>query len=160
PLELSLRTTTLGGRDFALRPFQVQAVDSFWLAGGPAGGSGVVVLPCGAGKTVVGMAGMEKAAMHTLVLCTSIVAARQGRQELLDKTSLSEDEVGEYSGESKAIRPVTLATYQVMTHRRKGNFPHLSLFSEFDWGLVIYDEVHLLPAPVFRMTADIQAKRR
>ncbi len=155
-----LREVTAGGEPFALRPFQEQSVETFWAAGGPSGGSGVVVLPCGAGKTVVGMGVMAKARTSTLILVTSIVAARQWRRELLDRTTLGEDDIGEYSGEAKQIRPVTLATYQVMSHRSRGRFPHLALFSDHDWGLVVYDEVHLLPAPVFRMTAEIQAKRR
>jgi DNA excision repair protein ERCC-3 len=161
PLSLGLLSACNGtGAEFGLRKFQVEAVDSFWAAGKAAGGSGVVVLPCGAGKTVVAMGVMEKAATQTLILVTSIVAARQWKSELLDKTDLTEDQIGEYSGETKAIRPVTIATYQVLTHRRKGEFPHLALFSEQNWGLIVYDEVHLLPAPVFRMTADIQSKRR
>jgi DNA excision repair protein ERCC-3 len=160
PLALALREQTRAGKPFSLRPFQTEAADTFWASGGPGGGSGVIVLPCGAGKTVVAMAAMEKAATHTLVLVTSIVAARQWRDELLDKTSLTEDDIGEYSGETKVIRPVTIATYQVMTRKVKGEFPHLALFAEHGWGLVVYDEVHLLPAPVFRMTAEIQSKRR
>jgi DNA excision repair protein ERCC-3 len=159
-LAVALRAATASGGPFALRPFQSQAIDGFWAAGGPEGGSGVVVLPCGAGKTIVGMGVMERARSHTLILVTSIVAARQWRHELLDKTTLRAEQIGEYSGERKDIRPVTLATYQVMTRRRNGNYPHLALFGEFDWGLVIYDEVHLLPAPVFRMTAEIQSTRR
>ena len=160
PLAVSLRESTAGGKAFSLRRFQAEAIDSFWAAGQAAGGSGVVVLPCGAGKTVVAMGVMAKAQTNTLILVTSIVAARQWRSELLDKTSLTEDQIGEYSGENKQIRPVTLATYQITTHKRKGTFPHLALFQDQDWGLVVYDEVHLLPAPVFRMTAEIQSKRR
>ena len=160
PLPVALREETLAGQTFALRPFQRDAIASFWAAGQAEGGSGVVVLPCGAGKTVVGMGVMAKAQTHTLILVTSIVAARQWRAELLDKTSIEPDQIGEYSGESKEIRPVTLATYQILTHKRKGAFPHLALFQEQDWGLIVYDEVHLLPAPVFRMTAEIQSKRR
>jgi len=160
PLPVALRETMASGPAFGLRRFQVEAIDSFWAAGQAAGGSGVVVLPCGAGKTVVAMGVMAKAGTQTLILVTSIIAARQWKSELLDKTDLAEDQIGEYSGETKTIRPVTIATYQVMTHRRKGEFPHLALFQDQDWGLIIYDEVHLLPAPVFRMTADIQSKRR
>ena len=159
-LEMALRDVTAAGDELSLRPFQTGAIEGFWAAGKPEGGSGVVVLPCGAGKTVVGMGVMAQAATHTLILVTSIVAARQWGRELLDKTTLQPDQIGEYSGENKDIRPVTIATYQVMTRRRKGNFPHLALLNEFDWGLIIYDEVHLLPAPVFRMTAEIQATRR
>src|SRR6201996_4462753 len=138
-----------------LRDYQQMATDSFW-----AGGSGVVVLPCGAGKTLVGAAAMAKASATTLILVTNIVAARQWKRELVARTSLTEDEIGEYSGERKEIRPVTIATYQVLTSRRGGAFTHLDLFGARDWGLVIYDEVHLLPAPIFRFTADLQARRR
>jgi len=138
-----------------LRDYQRQAVEGFW-----AGGSGVVVLPCGAGKTLVGAAAMAQAGATTLILVTNTVAGRQWRRELLARTTLTEDEIGEYSGERKEIRPVTIATYQVMTRRSKGEYRHLELFDSRDWGLVIYDEVHLLPAPVFRMTADLQSRRR
>jgi DNA excision repair protein ERCC-3 len=138
-----------------LRTYQRQAADSFW-----AGGSGVVVLPCGAGKTLVGAAAMAQAQATTLILVTNTVAGRQWKRELVARTSLTEDEIGEYSGERKEIRPVTIATYQVLTTRRKGTYPHLDLFGARDWGLVIYDEVHLLPAPIFRFTADLQARRR
>lgn len=138
-----------------LRAYQEQAVQHFW-----AGGSGVVVLPCGAGKTLVGAAAMAEAETTTLILVTNTVAGRQWKRELLARTSLTEDEIGEYSGERKEIRPVTIATYQVLTTRRGGAFAHLSLFDARDWGLIIYDEVHLLPAPMFRFTADLQARRR
>ena len=140
---------------WSLRPYQHEAVESFW-----AGGSGVVVLPCGAGKTMVGAATMAQAQATTLILVTNTVSARQWKDELIRRTSLTADEIGEYSGAVKEIRPVTIATYQVMTTRRKGVYAHLELFEARDWGLVIYDEVHLLPAPVFRMTADLQARRR
>jgi DNA excision repair protein ERCC-3 len=140
---------------WTLRPYQHEAVESFW-----AGGSGVVVLPCGAGKTMVGAATMAQAQATTLILVTNTVSARQWKDELIRRTSLTADEIGEYSGAVKEIRPVTIATYQVMTTRRKGVYTHLELFEARDWGLVIYDEVHLLPAPVFRMTADLQARRR
>jgi DNA excision repair protein ERCC-3 len=141
--------------EWSLRPYQQHAVDGFWH-----GGSGVVVLPCGAGKTLVGAGAMARARTTTLVLVTNTVAARQWRDELLRRTSLTEDEIGEYSGARKEIRPVTIATYQVLTTRRKGTYTHLDLLDARDWGLVIYDEVHLLPAPIFRMTADLQARRR
>jgi DNA excision repair protein ERCC-3 len=141
--------------DWSLRPYQREAAESFWH-----GGSGVVVLPCGAGKTLVGAAAMAQAQATTLILVTSTVAARQWRDELVKRTSLTEDEIGEYSGARKEIRPITIATYQVMTARRKGVYNHLELFDARDWGLIIYDEVHLLPAPIFRMTADLQARRR
>ncbi|BAD55474.1 DNA repair helicase XPB [Nocardia farcinica] len=150
PIELDYE-----GGHWKLRDYQEMAADSFW-----AGGSGVVVLPCGAGKTMVGAAAMAKAKATTLILVTNTVAGRQWRRELLARTSLTEDEIGEYSGERKEIRPVTIATYQVITRRTKGEYKHLELFDSRDWGLVIYDEVHLLPAPVFRMTADLQSRRR
>ncbi|GAA0908798.1 DNA repair helicase XPB [Pseudonocardia zijingensis] len=138
-----------------LRGYQREAVEGFW-----AGGSGVVVLPCGAGKTLVGAAAMAQAQATTLILVTNTVAGRQWKRELVARTSLTEDEIGEYSGERKEIRPVTIATYQVMTRKSKGEYKHLDLFDSRDWGLIIYDEVHLLPAPVFRMTADLQSRRR
>ncbi|WP_375433054.1 DNA repair helicase XPB [uncultured Friedmanniella sp.] len=138
-----------------LRPYQSQAADGFWH-----GGSGVVVLPCGAGKTIVGAAAMAKAQATTLILVTNTVSARQWRDELIKRTTLTAEEIGEYSGARKEIRPVTIATYQVITTKRGGVHPHLELFDARDWGLIIYDEVHLLPAPVFRMTADLQARRR
>ena len=141
--------------DWTMRDYQRDAVEGFW-----SGGSGVVVLPCGAGKTIVGAAAMARAQATTLILVTNTVSARQWKAELIARTTLTEDEIGEYSGNRKEIRPVTIATYQVMTTKRKGVFPHLELFDTRDWGLVIYDEVHLLPAPIFRFTADIQSRRR
>jgi DNA excision repair protein ERCC-3 len=140
---------------WSLRDYQAAAVEGFW-----AGGSGVVVLPCGAGKTLVGAAAMAKAQATTLILVTNTVAGRQWKRELLARTTLTDAEIGEYSGERKEIRPVTIATYQVMTRKSKGEYRHLELFDSRDWGLVVYDEVHLLPAPVFRMTADLQSRRR
>ncbi len=140
---------------WALRDYQRLAVEGFWH-----GGSGVVVLPCGAGKTLVGAAAMAQAQACTLILVTNTVAARQWRAELLRRTSLTENEIGEYSGQCKQIRPVTIATYQVLTVKRRGIYPHLDVMDGHDWGLIIYDEVHLLPAPVFRFTADIQSRRR
>jgi DNA excision repair protein ERCC-3 len=140
---------------WALRSYQKEAADAFWH-----GGSGVVVLPCGAGKTIVGAAAMAHAKATTLILVTNTVSAHQWKQELLRRTTLTEDEIGEYTGTKKEIRPVTIATYQIMTTRRKGVYTHLELFDARDWGLVLYDEVHLLPAPIFRMTADLQARRR
>ena len=138
-----------------LRDYQAQATESFWE-----GGSGVVVLPCGAGKTIVGAASMAHAKTTTLILVTNTVAGRQWRDELLRRTTLTPDEIGEYSGERKEIRPVTIATYQVVTRKTKGEYKALELFDSRDWGLIIYDEVHLLPAPVFRMAADLQSRRR
>ncbi len=140
---------------WALRDYQQYATESFWE-----GGSGVVVLPCGAGKTIVGAASMAQAQTTTLILVTNTVAGRQWRDELLRRTSLTPEEIGEYSGEKKEIRPVTIATYQVVTRKTKGEYRALELFDSRDWGLIIYDEVHLLPAPVFRMAADLQSRRR
>ena len=137
------------------RPYQTEAAEGFWH-----GGSGVVVLPCGSGKTIVGALAMTLAQATTLILVTNTVAARQWRDELLRRTTLTADEIGEYSGAKKEIRPVTIATYQVMTTKRHGIYPHLEVFDSRDWGLIIYDEVHLLPAPIFRFTADIQSRRR
>ena len=142
-------------KDWKIRPYQELAAEGFWH-----GGSGVVVLPCGAGKTIVGAAAMAHAKATTLILVTNTVAARQWRDELLKRTNLNEDEIGEYSGSKKEIRPVTIATYQVMTKKKNGVYAHLDLFDSYDWGLIIYDEVHLLPAPIFRFTADIQSRRR
>ena len=150
PIELSQEH-----EEWQLRDYQEMAADSFWE-----GGSGVVVLPCGAGKTMVGAASMAKAKATTLILVTNTVAGRQWKDELVRRTSLTEDEIGEYSGEKKEIRPVTIATYQVVTRKTKGEFRALELFDSRDWGLIIYDEVHLLPAPVFRMTSDLQSRRR
>ncbi len=140
---------------WSLRPYQKLATENFW-----AGGSGVVVLPCGAGKTLVGAAAMATSSTTTLILVTNTVSARQWKDELLKRTSLTEDEIGEYSGAVKEVRPVTIATYQVLTLKRGGLYPHMELLDANDWGLIIYDEVHLLPAPIFRMTADLQARRR
>jgi DNA excision repair protein ERCC-3 len=146
---------TLREEGWHMRPYQEHAIDGFFH-----GGSGVVVLPCGAGKTIVGVGAMAKAQATTLILVTNTVSARQWRDELLKRTTLTPEEIGEYSGSKKEIRPVTIATYQVMTTRRKGVYAHLELFDSRDWGLIIYDEVHLLPAPIFRFTADIQSRRR
>ena len=150
PIELSQEH-----EEWQLRDYQEMAADSFWE-----GGSGVVVLPCGAGKTMVGAASMAKAKATTLILVTNTVAGRQWKDELVRRTSLTEEEIGEYSGEKKEIRPVTIATYQVVTQKSKGEYRALELFDSRDWGLIIYDEVHLLPAPVFRMTSDLQSRRR
>jgi len=148
-------TIELDTSEWSLRPYQQQAVNGFWD-----GGSGVVVLPCGAGKTLVGAGAMAAASATTLILVTNTVSARQWKDELLKRTSLTEGEIGEYSGQRKEIRPVTIATYQVLTTKRKGVYTHLDLLDARDWGLIVYDEVHLLPAPIFRMTADLQARRR
>jgi DNA excision repair protein ERCC-3 len=161
-LSIQLRDYTEGGERFVLRHYQQEAADIFYAGGRAHGGSGVVVLPCGAGKTMVGMAAMAQMQCATLILTPSTVAARQWKAELLDKTTLREEDIGEYTGQVKQIRSVTMATYQILTYRkRKGSpFPHFAIFNERDWGLIIYDEVHLLPAPVFRITAEIQARRR
>lgn len=149
-------------KPFELRPYQTEAAAIFHAGGTERGGSGVVVLPCGAGKTIVGMACMQRLQTQTLILTTNTIAVRQWRTELLDKTDLQPDQVGEYTGDSKVVAPVTISTYQMITYRRRktGEFTHFALFGARDWGLVIYDEVHLLPAPVFRVTAEIQARRR
>ena len=170
-LEIMLRNPTKGGKAFGLRDYQDQAVGAFYAEGSYSGGSGVIVLPCGAGKTVVGMGAIEKLQCHTLILTPSTIAVRQWISEILDKTNITPDQIGEYTGERKEIRPITVTTYQVITYRPSktkineetgevGEFPHLNLFTSHDWGLIVYDEVHLLPAPVFRVTAEIQAKRR
>ena len=150
PHEIDL---VLSGWD--MRNYQNAAVEKFWE-----GGSGVVVLPCGAGKTIVGAATMAVAKTNTLILVTNTVSARQWRAELLKRTTLTEDEIGEYSGSLKEIAPVTIATYQILTTKRKNEYSHLALLNDHDWGLIVYDEVHLLPAPIFKMTADLQARRR
>ena len=138
-----------------IRDYQTKAVEKFWD-----GGSGVVVLPCGAGKTIVGAAAMAVAKTNTLILVTNTVSARQWKAELLKRTSLTEEEIGEYSGSMKEVKPVTIATYQILTTKRKNEYAHLALLNANDWGLVVYDEVHLLPAPIFKMTAELQARRR
>ncbi len=162
PLEINLRTSAGDRKSFTMRDYQQDAVNAFHMNGEPQGGNGVIVLPCGAGKTIVALGAMAALKCHTLVLTANTVALRQWREELLEKTSLTEDHVGEYSGETKQIRPVTLATYQILTYRksRTDEFQHFGLFDQKGWGLIIYDEVHLLPAPVFRYTAEIQARRR
>ncbi len=193
-LEIRFREITKRGKPFMPRPYQEAATASFWAGGAASGGSGVLVLPCGAGKTIIGMDAMVKAQMQTLIIVTGITAAHQWRDEILDKTTLTEDLIGEYNGERKEIRPVTIATYQVLTSRRDPNkkkkkkgeedgdveveagwaetpaksstpevaegYLNLDLFNRQNWGMIVYDEVHLLPAPVFRITAEIQAKRR
>lgn len=161
-LPVRLRSLLPDGRPFILRDYQQQALEAFVAPGKQDGGSGVLVLPCGAGKTVIGLAVIERFGCETLILTTNVTSVRQWMRELLDKTGLTPDLVGEYSGEKKEVKPVTVATYQILTHRKTKNdpFAHMQLFNRRNWGLIIYDEVHLLPAPVFRVTADIQAKRR
>ena len=162
PMEVDLREVARSGNPFRVRDYQRMSVDAFHAGGDVRGGSGVIVLPCGAGKTIVGIAAMAALKRHTLVLTTSTTAVEQWKREVLDKTDLADDMVATYTGDSKEIAPVTIATYQIVTYRPKkdGEFPHFKIFNEKDWGLIIYDEVHLLPAPVFRVTADIQARRR
>jgi DNA excision repair protein ERCC-3 len=161
-LNISLLPVTKGGLPFRLRDYQENVVDTFYAQGSNYGGNGVLCLPCGAGKTIIGLGVMAKAQTETLILTSNSTSVRQWVREILDKTNLSAEEVGEYTGEKKEVRPVTVATYQIITYRpdKDGEFPHFKLFNERNWGLIIYDEVHLLPAPVFRVTADIQAKRR
>lgn len=170
PLTFALRDTMLQGGAFEIRAYQRDAAEVFWANGSEAGGAGTIVLPCGAGKTVVGMVAMAKIQANTLILTPSTVSARQWREELLDKTTIPAEMIGEYTGHRKEIRPITVTTYQILTHRKRGTkgknlpleaeFPHFALFDGGNWGLVIYDEVHLLPAPVFRITAELQARRR
>jgi len=161
-LDVSLRASADKGEPIILRDYQLEAVDALLGEAALDGGSGVVVLPCGAGKTWVGMAALTRLKCETLILTPNSVSVSQWISELLKNTTLTEDEVGEYTGQAKKVRPVTVATYQVLTHRRskEQDYPHLQLFVNRDWGLIIYDEVHLLPAPVFRITAEIQATRR
>ena len=157
-----LRMPGISGLPWETRGYQISAVDAFYAGGATRGGSGVVVLPCGAGKTIVGIMAMARVGQETLVLTTGITALRQWKRELLERTTLLAEDIGEYSGEVKQIRPITLTTYQILTYRRsrEDEFVHFGLFDQGDWGLIIYDEVHLLPAPVFRATAEIQARRR
>jgi DNA excision repair protein ERCC-3 len=161
-LPTHLRDIARSGLPFHVRDYQREAADTFYAGGDVRGGSGVIVLPCGAGKTIVGIAAMALMQKSTLVLTTSITAVKQWIREILDKTDLTDADVAEYSGDVKNIGPVTVATYQILTHRpdKKEDFPHFKLFDQRDWGLIVYDEVHLLPAPVFRVTAQIQARRR
>lgn len=161
PLSVTLRTESVLGKEFQMRHYQHEAVEIFYAHGASTGGSGVVVLPCGAGKTIVGLGVLAAVGSKTLILTPNTVAVRQWISEILDKTSLTEADVGEYSGEHKDIRSITVSTYQILTYRNSANeFPHFSLMTGHNWGLIIYDEVHLLPAPIFRVTAEIQARRR
>lgn len=162
PHDIDLREKTASGESFEVRAYQKEAADLFYVNGSPLGGSGVVVLPCGAGKTVVGMDVMSRLKTQTLILTTSINAVKQWKRELIDKTSLTENDIGEYTGECKDLKPVTVTTYNILVYRKKKeeDFLHFHVFSAMKWGLIIYDEVHLLPAPVFRATSEIQARRR
>lgn len=159
---ISLRKQTLSGFDFALRDYQKDCVDVFYADGGVKGGAGVIVLPCGAGKTVVGIGVMERMKTNTLIVTTGITACHQWKSELLDKTDIAEEDIGEYNGAEKEIKPITIATYKIITYRKnkKEDFKHFDLFFQKQWGLIIYDEVHLLPAPVIRLTSEIQSTRR
>jgi DNA excision repair protein ERCC-3 len=161
-LDFALRETTLGGQPFGLREYQHESVIVFHQHGRATGGSGVLVLPCGAGKTIIGIGIISAVAQQTLIVVTNVTALRQWRDELVDKTSLTPEMIGEYSGEVKEIKPVTITTYQILTYRKRKEeaFAHMELFDRESWGLIIYDEVHLLPAPVFRAVANIQGKRR
>jgi len=162
PLQVEIRDITRDQKKLQLRDYQIEASQVFYAGGSEKGGSGVVVLPCGAGKTLVGLASMVKCQCNTLILTTNVTAARQWIREILDKTTLNDDQVSEYTGDSKALAPVTVATYQILTYRKRKTeeFPHFDIFALGKWGLIIYDEVHLLPAPVFRISADMQATRR
>lgn len=162
PCPIEMKEISSRGMPFTIRDYQQSSVNSFYRGGGPDGGSGIVVLPCGAGKTIVGIAIMSLLQTETLILVTNTIALRQWKEELLDKTTVSEDQIGEFSGEKKEVRPITIATYNILTYRKEkqGPFLHFDLFNSKNWGLIIYDEVHLLPAPVFRMTSEIQSKRR
>jgi len=158
----NFRAVMRSGRQFSMRDYQRKAVEVFHAGGSKYGGSGVIVLPCGAGKTIVGIGVMQLVGAYTLILVTNTLSIRQWKNEILDKTDIPEEDIGEYSGEKKEIKPITIATYNIVTHRKKkgGDFTHYHLFSAANWGLIIYDEVHLLPAPVFRLTSELQAKRR
>src|SRR5947199_1966156 len=162
PLPMKLRSETRQGKVFDPRSYQEAASAAFYAGGAPSGGSGVIVLPCGAGKTIVGLVTMADIQRATLILTPNTVAVRQWINEILDKTDIPPEMVGEYTGDRKDICPITVSTYQILTYRpsEDADFPHFSLFTSYDWGLIIYDEVHLLPAPVFRVTAEIQARRR
>ena len=175
PLPMKLRLVTAQGKPFEPRAYQYGASAAFYAGGAPSGGSGVIVLPCGAGKTIVGLVTMADIQRATLILSPNTIAVRQWIQEIIDKTDVPPEMIGEYTGDRKEICPITVSTYQILTYRRpntkeqatkaidgpvEDDFPHFSLFTGYDWGLIIYDEVHLLPAPVFRITAEIQARRR
>ncbi len=162
PFDINLTDETRNGYNFHLRHYQQEAVDSFYQSGSVRGGSGVIVLPCGAGKTIVGLGVMAQLKTQTLILCTNIVAVRQWMEEIIDKTDIKRGDIGEYTGEKKEVKPITISTYQILTYRKdkKSDFPHFSVFNSKNWGLIIYDEVHLLPAPIFRITSSIQSTRR
>ncbi len=162
PCQIDLISQSTRGEEFQIRDYQESAINAFYRGGGPEGGSGIIVLPCGAGKTIVGIGEMALHKTATLILVTNTVALHQWKEELLDKTDIDPELIGEFSGDKKEIKPITIATYNILTYRKnkKGPFIHFDLFDKMNWGLIIYDEVHLLPAPVFRMTSEIQSKRR
>ncbi len=162
PFRFNLKPASVNGEVFTIRDYQRNSAETFYASGSRKGGSGVVVLPCGAGKTIVGMLAMHLVGCKTLILTTNITAAKQWKRELLDKTDIKEDDIGEYTGEIKELKSITIATYQIITYRKRKTeeFPHFVVFNANNWGLIVYDEVHLLPAPVFRITALIQARRR
>jgi len=161
-LDITLRSIDLDGDSFQLRDYQKEAIDLFYCAGEKTGGSGVIVLPCGSGKTIIGLGTMAEISTYTLIIATNNVSVRQWRDELLSKTHINETDIGEYTGRIKEIKPITITTYQMLTHRQTKDSPlhNLKIFTEHNWGLIIYDEVHILPAPVFRATTAIQARRR
>ncbi len=162
PIELSLRDTTISGYPFILRDYQDEAKDAILGDGNPGTGYGTIVLPCGSGKTIVGINVIHALKTKTLILTTNVAAVHQWINELIDKTTLTKDDIGEYSGDRKVIRDITVCTYQILTWRKDkvSDFPHFSIFKDHNWGLVIYDEVHMLPAPVFKVTAEIQSMHR
>jgi DNA excision repair protein ERCC-3 len=162
PLPLALREIDAAGQPFQLRDYQTDAVEAFYRSGRTLGGSGIICLPCGSGKTIIGLGAMARIASHTLIVTTNNISVRQWQDELLAKTEIDPDLIGEYTGKEKTIKPITITTYQMLTHRRskEDEFEHLQLFTEHNWGLIIYDEVHMLPAPVFRATVEIQSRRR
>lgn len=162
PLEINLRQETLSGKSMSVRDYQIEAAKSIVGNKGPGTGFGTIVLPCGAGKTIVGLQILTMLKTSTLIVTTNITSVHQWIEELVDKTDISRDMIAEYTGESKTIKPITVATYQILTWRpnKEGPYPHFGLFRERPWGLIIYDEVHMLPAPVFRVVAELQAVRR
>jgi len=161
-IDIHLRDITLSGKPFKLRDYQVMASESFYQAGSVMGGHGTIVLPCGSGKTIIGIDIMCKISAYTLILTTSVAAVHQWMREILDKTTLTKEDIGEYTGDKKEIKPVTICTYQILIYKREKDeeYVHFNIFKSLNWGLIIYDEVHLLPAPIFRITAEIQSKRR
>ncbi|MEA1905584.1 MAG: DNA repair helicase XPB, partial [Euryarchaeota archaeon] len=160
--DIVLRDIDLDGDTFALRDYQKEAVDLFYCGGEKTGGSGVIVLPCGSGKTIIGLGTIAQISSYTLIIATNTVSVAQWRDELISKTQINEADIGEYTGRTKEIKPITITTYQMLTHRKTKDSPlhNLKIFTEHNWGLIIYDEVHILPAPVFRATTEIQARRR